>query len=233
MNKVALAVALITLLLASPPVRADWEENGAAVCTFAYGQYEAQIIPDGYGGAIIVWGDARNGNNDIYAQRINADGYALWTLDGVNVCSAQAGSQQRVKLCPGAGGGAIIVYENYRTSNFDITVQSLDKNGTLKWGPNGINICTATGNQNYPEIVSDGAGGAYVVWEDSRSGDRDIYAQRVNSSGSALWTANGLAVMVWTGDQKTPQLARFYSGGIVVVWKIGRASCRERVYRLV
>ena len=224
MNKVALAIALLTLFFVSPPAQADWEEDGAAVCTAASGQFDTQIIPDGYGGAIVVWEDYRNGNNDIYAQRINADGYALWTLDGVNVCSAQAGSQQRLSICADAGGGVIIAYENYRTSNYDITVQRLNKNGGLQWGANGINICTATGNQNYPEIVSDGAGGAYVVWEDSRSGDRDIYAQRVNSSGTALWTANGLAVMVWTGDQKTPQLARFYSGGIVVVWTDARSG---------
>ncbi len=39
-------------------------------------------------------------------------------------------------------------------------------------------ICTATGNQLYPTIVNDGAGGTIITWFDLRSGTFDIYAQK-------------------------------------------------------
>ena len=227
MHKLTLAVALLTLFLASPPAQAYWLETGAAVCTAASGQYDPQIIPDGLGGAIIVWTDYRNGNWDIYAQRIDADGDPLWTLDGVNVCSGQAGDQRHPRICLGNGGEVIIAYENYRTSNTDIIVQKLGRNGNLQWGTYGIGICTATGHQFYPEIVSDGAAGAYVVWEDSRSGDKDVYAQRVNSSGTALWTTNGMVIVTWGADQELPQVAKFWSGGIVVVWTDTRSGTED------
>ena len=53
-------------------------------------------------------------------------------------------------------------------------------------------ICTATDDQRYTEIVSDGSGGAFITWRDSRNGvlNDDIYARRVNSSGNVLWAAN-------------------------------------------
>ena len=56
---------------------------------------------------------------------------------------------------------------------------------------NGVAICTALNDQDNPVIVSDGAGGAIITWDDYRSttGDTslgsDIYAQWVNSSGIA------------------------------------------------
>jgi hypothetical protein len=36
------------------------------------------MCPDGSGGAVIAWQDTRNGNNDIYAQRVSASGSGVW-----------------------------------------------------------------------------------------------------------------------------------------------------------
>ena len=49
-----------------------------------------------------------------------------------------------------------------------------------------VPLCTAAGDQLSPTIVSDGAGGAIVVWQDSRSGSAnpDVYAQRVKGKKS-------------------------------------------------
>ena len=38
-----------------------------------------------------------------------------------------------------------------------------------------------------PQLVSDGGGGAIIMWMDWRSGNADIYAQRVNGGGTVLW----------------------------------------------
>lgn len=45
-----------------------WNTNGIEVCNINSAQTNSQIIEDGYGGAIIIWVDDRNGNFDIYAQ---------------------------------------------------------------------------------------------------------------------------------------------------------------------
>ena len=48
-------------------------------------------------------------------------------------------------------------------------------------------ISTASGDQDQPSIVSDGAGGAIITWHDRRSGTNwDIYAQRVGDYHSAV-----------------------------------------------
>jgi hypothetical protein len=79
-----------------------------------------------------------------------------------------------------------------------------------------VPLCTATGNQNAPASVSDGAGGAIVTWYDNRGGDLDIYAQRLNSAGTPQWTADGVALCAATGDQRYPTIASDGAGGAIV-----------------
>jgi hypothetical protein len=46
---------------------------------------EPSLIPDGAGGAITVWEDARSDKPGIYAQKISAEGGVQWTPTGVPI----------------------------------------------------------------------------------------------------------------------------------------------------
>ena len=77
----------------------------------------------------------------------------------------------------------------------DIMAQRIDASGTVLWTSNGAPVCTASSLQNTPQLVSDGAGGAIISWEDWRSyGQPDIYAQRISFNGFTNWTFNGVAI---------------------------------------
>jgi hypothetical protein len=68
-----------------------------------------------------------------------------------------------------------------------------------------VPLCTAPGDQTSTRIVSDGAGGAIVTWQDYRSGTSyDIYAERVSAAGAPQWAASGVAVGAVAGDQQNP-----------------------------
>lgn len=62
-----------------------WPLNGAQLCTATGVQVSPALIADGSGGAIVGWADQRNGttNNDIYAQRIQANGQLGGVVVGV------------------------------------------------------------------------------------------------------------------------------------------------------
>ena len=62
-----------------------------------------------------------------------------------------------------------------------------------EWPEDGISICNHGSSLYDPRIIPDGAGGCIAVWEDYRT-TADIYAQRLDSYGTPLWAANGLAV---------------------------------------
>jgi hypothetical protein len=203
----------------------QWAANGVPVVTAAGNQVSPRIIADGTGGAIIAWTDSRDGlaNADIYAQRLNGAGAPQWTANGVPVSTAP-GVQFNVQLVTDGSGGAILAWTDTRSGSFDIFAQRVNSAGTPQWTANGAPVSTGPDDQSGPQLVPDSSGGAIIVWTDMRNIATlgvDVYAQRVDSTGAALWEANGVAV---TGNfnQSNPQIARDGNGGAIVVWEDDR-----------
>ena len=208
-----------------------WTSNGVVMCPNNLQQSQPNIVSDGVGGAIISWVDQRTGSYDIYAQRINASGVVQWSAGGVPICTA-TGDQTNAYIVSDGAGGAIIMWSDYRSgSNYDIYVQKVNATGVVQWATNGVAICTASGDQISGFIVSDGSGGAIISWRDYRSGSNyDIYAQRINSSGSVQWTANGVAICTASGDQKYPILVGDGTGGAIISWYDYRSGSNYDIY---
>jgi len=101
------------------------------------------------------------------------------------------------------------------------------------WISNGTAVCTATGDQLLPQIVSDGGGGAIICWEDRRGGGYDIYAQRLTDMGNVApgWPANGRVVCNGTGDQRTPVMIADGAGGAIIAWQDRRSGSND-IYAL-
>lgn len=196
-----------------------WQKDGVPVCTAPENQKRARIISDGNGGAIIVWHDVRsgNGNYDIYAQRIDADGNPQWTNDGIPVCNANKEQNSPCITSDGAGG-AIIIWEDFRTNYADLYGQRINKNGESLWAKNGVIVCGVTSAQNAPEVISDGTGGAIVVWQDFRRNYADMYAQRIDGSGTILWEKWGVAVCNAQGHESFAAIVSNGAEGAIITW---------------
>jgi hypothetical protein len=180
------------------------------------------LISDGAGGVIVVWEGGSLSSPDIYAQRVDSLGTVLWTEGGITVCAA-ANSQWRPKASSDNAGGAIIAWEDYRSGSGDIYVQKVSSAGTLVWLTDGIPVCAASGSQWWPVICPDGVGGVLIAWSDGRNTGEDVYAQRVDPSGSSLWDTDGVAVCTAAGVQDQIQIEEDGSEGAVIVWRDGRA----------
>ncbi len=209
-----------------------WMANGVVLCTAANEQSFPTIVPDGMGGAIVTWHDYRSGTNwDIYAQRISAGGVPQWTANGVPLCTA-ASSQSDPTIASDGMGGAIVTWRDYRSgTNYDIYAQRVSAGGVPQWSANGVALCTAADSQESGKIVSDGAGGAIVTWQDRRSGtNADIYAQRVNAGGATQWTANGVSLCAAADNQYFPAIAPDGAGGAIISWDDNRSGTNYDIY---
>ncbi|GEM_PF-6430060 len=111
------------------------------------------------------------------------------------------------------------------------TSMSLGAEGDRVW----INpAATPREEQNHVRIISDGNGGAILVWQDNRNehwGDDnwDIYAQRIDASGNAVWGSNGIAIAAGDEDEVLPELAPDGSGGAIIAWKRGSSIFVQRI----
>ncbi len=150
---------------------------------------------------------------------------AQWNAHpGVNnlICS-QPYDQQDPKIASDSKGGAIITWLDFRMDASmtagDIYVQRIDRDGMVKWTLDGPVVCNETTDQTAPVITEDGVGGAIIVWVDKRGGTKDIYAQRVDSNGTMLWTANGVAACAKAGSQDNPRVLGDGANGALIVWE--------------
>ena len=147
---------------------------------------------------------------------IAALGGVIWQQDGVLVNTA-TDQCNNPKLASDGAGGAIVAWQDgrdYTGTKDNIYVQRVRSNGTMAWTANGVGLCEAANNQEDPQIISDGAGGAIIAWEDYRSGaNDDVYAQRVSADGTAAWATDGVTVSAAHNSQYDPQIASDGSGG--------------------
>jgi beta propeller repeat protein len=107
----------------------------------------------------IVYIDFRNGNNDIYM-------YDLGTASETPVITDPVVFQYSPKI-----DGDIVVWHD---SNYDIYMKNLSS-GIVS------SVTTDPNYQQYPDIDSN-----IIVWDDDRSGNRDIYMYNLSNTGAGV-----------------------------------------------
>jgi len=153
-------------------------------------------------------------------------------LVNVPVCTA-AGDQEFAKVIADGAGGVIVTWFDYRGgTTADIYAQRVSSAGLPLWTADGVPVCTATGDQTYPTIAPDGFGGAYIAWDDLRSGLK-VYGQHLGADGTPSWAADGIPLCSNPASQQSPWVIADGVGGALVTWLDTRngwyAVCAQRL----
>jgi hypothetical protein len=192
-------------------------------------QFDLVSLPDGAGGAYLAWVDDRSGGDDIYVQRIGANGRpaAGWTPSGVAVCRAARG-QYAPRLASDGKGGVFVAWEDLRGGSPGVFVQHVSANGQRNgvWPPDGTPACSAEFPQRTPDLIADGAGGVIVAWQDHRGPTPAIYVQRIAGDATIEvgWPTNGVAIAGAPGVQALPRLVSDAVNGAIVLWEDSRSG---------
>ena len=167
---------------------------------------------------LVVWEDHRNGGYDIYGARVTPAGTVL-DPSGIPVCRA-AGNQYAPDVAF-TGTGFLVVWRDYRNGvGYDIYGTRVTADGVVL-DTAGIAISTAAHDQMEPAVAFDGTN-SLVVWQDERTGDRDLYGARVTSTGVVL-DSMGIPISRAPGYQSVPAVA-FDGRNFLVVWNDARGG---------
>ena len=209
----------------------QWTTDGVTICDTIRNQSLPAIASDGSGGAIIVWDDKRDVSlvSDIFAQRIDASGVVQWTANGIPICNTPEYQFRPIIISDGSGG-AIIAWNDFRGGGA-IYAQKINSSGVAQWPTNGVMVCNPSGAEQFLSLVSDGAGGAVITWEDTRinNNDPDIYVQKINASGQVLWTDNGVLISN-APSSVLPVSTSDGAGGAIIAWADNRDGVSNHIY---
>jgi hypothetical protein len=182
----------------------------AAVCSGVPVYGWPSLVRTG-GGVFVCWTDMRNGDWDVYAQKLNAAGNPLWAQNGVPVCRA-AGQQggwvdflgDMVHVTGLPDGGALVAFYDRSRGATSISCQRLSTDGDMMWDSTGVEagrimdkdtLLTGTAFG----LVPDTTGGAIVTWPRYRPGDSSqIWAQHLCAAGTVCWDS-GVCISDYAG----------------------------------
>ena len=144
--------------------------------------------------------------------------------------STRPGYQLDPRVVPDGVGGVYLAWMNY-TGTYRVYAQHLTGSGLPApgWPVDGAPLAPDTpGDQQAPDMVADGLGGAIVTWYDgrNRSSGYDIYAQKISPDtpvpvAMALLSAEaspGRAVLTWFAADRLARSATVYRRSASSEW---------------
>jgi hypothetical protein len=112
--------------------------------------------------------------------------------------------------------GVLAAFRYIHNGDKGIVARRFNSDGTT-WADD-VRVSDVMGYKSAPQIVRDGAGGAYIAWEDGRDGDLHVYAQHISSAGAVLWDTAGIPVEAAEGNQWNTVMIYDGAGGFFCGW---------------
>jgi hypothetical protein len=205
-------------------------------------QSHVALASNGAGTLFAIWEDGRNGgvfNRDVYFSR-SVGGIDNWLSPDIRVNDdATVKNQIRPDLVYDQSNGRLYaVWQDERNGNYDIYFAYSDNNGDTWINHQKLNDDVGTAAQLNPSIaLGPGFAGVgnrvYVVWQDQRNGNDDIYLIR-SDDGGVSWSPNYFVTDdpdMTAQNQVAPSVAvENLLGRVIVAWEDWRDPLHPEIY---
>lgn len=176
----------------------------------------------------VIWQSNHQGNFDIFMRKFNKDGVADAAFSTEKQINTDGGSldQYDPDITFDGSNNFYVAWSDERNSQPDIYLQKVDKDGNDKLaGDVKMNDdAFATARRVNPSIAYHSDGAIYVSWDDSRNstGGYNVYASKINSTATRLWTYDLLLASTMTSNQTNSSTVCDSSGKAVTIWQDSR-----------
>jgi len=190
------------------------------------------IDPDGK--AVVAWEDDSSGVQ-IYVKRWNG---SAWVEMGAGSASGggisdTAGFSFFLSLAIGPDGTPVVAWTDSSTGSFEIYVKRWNGSAWVEMGAgsaSGGGISNTAGSSAHPSLAIGSDGMPVVAWENSGSGNIEVYVKRWNGSAwveMGAGSASGGGISQNNGVSGDPSLAIGPDGVPVVAWQDNSGGNRE------
>ncbi|MCK4340901.1 MAG: hypothetical protein KAY37_04170 [Phycisphaerae bacterium] len=198
----------------------QWPHNGVLLADRSFSSTEDYGLDvDTAGNAVLAFRDDRSGSTLITAVMVAPDGTLLWGANGVQLSSGEEVYSPRIA---GTSDGNVVVGW---TQEHSVKLQKLDTLGMPLWGAGVVFTDTGGAYFSLSDLHGSDAGGviaSWVRWGPNFCDPKHVWAQKLSSTGHALWNSPGSHVIVFDGGSlqfgNYPPFITDGSGGAVFAW---------------
>jgi len=180
-------------------------------------------VRDSGGNIWVVWHAGTTSNKDIYINKLTAGSEAFG--NSIKLTDSIA-DQRNPAIALGSDDKLYVAWQDSRGGNWDIYVST---------STDGVNFSAETrvtdsnDNEINPAIIVDNSipNNAYIVWEDSRNGNQDIYIGVSNNGFVSKTTSQITSDLAYQGE---PAIAVDSGNTVYVVWTDRRITGKNNIY---
>jgi hypothetical protein len=177
-------------------------------------------VADSAGNIWVAWEAGTTGGRDIYISKLasGADNF-----DSSIRLAESSSDQCNPAIAVGTDDKLYVVWQDNRRGNWDIYA-SVSADG-IAWST-GTLVVDSNNNEVNPAIAVDKSSSnrAYVVWQDDRNGNQDIY---IAASSNSFLTAAVSQITSNSSDQIEPAIAVGPSNAVYVIWTDTRSGSSD------
>ncbi len=198
------------------------------------GRIGGYMVPDALGGVFFIY--YAFPSEDRYAFRFGPNGLPVpgWgdSTGRVLVCLQGAAVISGAYTIGDGAGGFYFAWSTSEENRYVARLRRIGPDGlsVAGWADSGLVLSSGTASLGGATIVMDGAGGVFATWSDWRSGNRDVFAQRISSAGQKLWAGYPLGRPIDTRPLlESGQPVSDGQGGLFIVLDQGESQIARQV----
>jgi Secretion system C-terminal sorting domain len=221
----------------------QWDEGGVLAVDYDFNtdeKDEIAFVPDGSGGAYLIWLWDVGEQRQTVAKHLLASGVIdpAWPEEGIlleDITYTNLVYLGDLTAVPGEQGGFVAVWKARLSETVNqARGQKVDSSGQLMWNDEGsLLICESTTHSIYSTtICSDGLGGAFVTWY-QHDDTHAIFVQRVLADGALPWgDVTGQSLPESNDADNNPQIVQSSDQSAIILWSRFNPDGRTMMQRI-
>jgi len=189
---------------------------------FFYNSNDFEYLPDiqydGTSGFYLLSGLIEASSSSFVLNHLDSNGNADWGSYPAGITLVDDSSFS-TDLVVNSQGDAFVAWtdpDNQQTTGLDISLIKIGRDSEILL--NLTELCNNAGDQGGPQITTDNNGGCWVLWNDDRNSQRDVFMQHINANQTLSYEENGIPVGNSSNYRELAHSVLTSEGNLAVTW---------------